>query len=173
MPHEPPSIRIVPAGAEHREFVQRLSADVFARFGDYRTMLPRMMRLPWILTAIAEVRGRPVAFAMYSLEDLPRGEIDLVAIAVEPVWESRGVGRALLAHVEREADRLAPGGAAAAVRLTVARDNERARRVFERTGFHRIPGEEGIYPGGQRSITLRKVVPRSGLDSNAPGPELE
>jgi ribosomal protein S18 acetylase RimI-like enzyme len=173
MARGPESIRLVPAGAGHREFVRRLSAKVFARFGDYETMLPRLMRLPWIATAVAEADERPVGFAMYSLENLSRGVIDLTAIAVEPVWQARGVGRALLAHVEREAGGLAPGGSVPAVRLTVAEDNERARRVFAAAGFLPVPGRTGSYPAGQRSITLRKVVSRTGLDSGGSGQELQ
>jgi ribosomal protein S18 acetylase RimI-like enzyme len=171
MPRAAHSIRIVPARAEHREFVRRLSADVFARFGDYESALPRMMCLPWILTAVAEVEGLPVAFVMVSLEDRAGGEIDLTAIAVEPAWQSRGVGRALLAHVEAEARRRAPTQAEVALRLTVAEDNERASRVFERAGFCPVPGQGGRYPAGQRSITLRKAIAR--LDSKPAGPKLE
>jgi ribosomal-protein-alanine N-acetyltransferase len=173
MARGPESIRVVPAGAGHREFVRRLSAQVFARFGDYETMLPRLMRLPWILTAVAEADGHPVAFAMYSLESLPLGVIDLTAIAVVPAWQACGVGRTLLAHVEREAERLAPGGGEAAVRLTVAEDNERARRVFAAAGFLPVPGRTGTYPAGQRSLILRKVVLRPGLDTEGTRQELE
>ena len=173
MPASWPSIRIVPAVAGHRAFVRRLSEQVFARFGDYRTMLPKMMRLPWMETVIAEAQGRPVAFAIYSIEDLPRGEIDLAAIAVEQPWQSRGVGRSLLAHVENEARRLAPEGYEAAVRLTVADDNSRARRVFSRAGFLPVPGDVGLYPEGQRSLTLRKVVSGQKLDPRESGPKLE
>jgi ribosomal protein S18 acetylase RimI-like enzyme len=167
------SIRVGPARARHRDFVRLLSAEVFARFGDYATMLPRLMQLPWVRTAVAESGGQPVAFAMYSLEELPHGEVYLTAIAVRPAWQSRGVGRALLAHVEQDARRLVPAGAEAAVCLTVAEDNSRARQVFEAAGFHQIPGGAGTYPAGQRSLALRKMIPRPALDSQDPRPELD
>jgi len=100
--------------------------------------------------------------------------VDLAAIAVKPEWQSRGVGRALLAHVEREALRLVPlERGTAAVRLTVAEDNDRARQVFAEAGFRPVPGEGGTYPAGQRSLSMRKVIPRSRLDSNLPGAKLE
>jgi ribosomal protein S18 acetylase RimI-like enzyme len=167
------SIRLGPARAGHRDFVRRLSAEVFARFGDYETMLPRLMRLPWFRTAVAESAGQPVAFAMYSLEELPHGEIHLTAIAVRPEWQSRGVGRTLLAHVEQEARQLVPAEVEAAVCLSVAEDNSRARQVFEAAGFHPVPGETGAYPAGQRSLALCKVIPRPGLDSQGPRPKLD
>jgi ribosomal protein S18 acetylase RimI-like enzyme len=173
MSRESPAIRIVPAVAGHREFVRRLSAEVFDRFGDYGTMLPRMMGLPWMVTAVAEVDGDPVAFAIYSLEDRSRGEIDLAAIAVRRGWESRGVGRSLLDHVQGEARRLAPAGTRAAVRLTVAEDNRRARRVFSRAGFEPVPGEAGLYPAGQRSLTLRKELSAEKLDPGGTRQKLE
>jgi ribosomal protein S18 acetylase RimI-like enzyme len=153
-----PEIRIVTALAGHRVFVRRLSVEVFSRFGDYGTILPQMMRLPWMATVIAEIESRPAAFAIYSLEELLRGEIDLAAIAVRPGRESRGIGRALLAHVEGEVSRRAPEGLEAAVTLTVAENNPRARRIFTRAGFRPVPGTGGLYPGGQQSLTLRKVV---------------
>lgn len=173
MPSDPESIRLGPAHARHRDFVRRLSAEVFARFGDYETMLPRLMQTPWIRTVVAESGERPVAFAMYSLEELPHGEVHLTAIAVRPEWQSRGVGRALLCHVEQQASRLVPADADAAVCLTVAEDNSRARRVFEAAGFRPVPGEAGAYPAGQRSLALRKVIPRPGLDSTVPRQELD
>ena len=173
MPSTPESIRVGPAHAGHRDFVRRLSAEVFARFGDYETMLPRLMQSPWVRTAVAASGEQPVAFAMYSLEELPHGEIHLTAIAVRPEWQARGVGRALLSHVEQQARRLAPAGAEAAVCLTVAEDNSRARRVFEAAGFRPVPGEAGAYPAGQRSLALRKTIPRPGLDSPGPRQELD
>lgn len=173
MASNPPSIRLGPARPAHRDFVRHLSSEVFARFGDYETILPRLMRLPWVRTTVAESGGRPVGFAMYSLEDLPHGEVHLTAIAVRPEWQSRGVGRVLLAHVEREALRLAPDGTEAAVCLTVAEDNARAREVFEAAGFRPVPGAPGAYPAGQRSLALRKSVPRPGLDSQGPRQELD
>jgi len=154
----PPSVKLVSAEPRPREFVRVLSAEVFARFGGYDEMLPAMMEWPWIRTVVAESRGRPVGFAMISLEDTGVGETDLTAIAVEPVWESRGVGRALLRHVEQVARSAGPAGLPASVRLTVAEDNLRARGLFEAVGYRLVAGEEERYSGGQRSLTLRKTL---------------
>ena len=147
--------QISPAGATDVDFVRRLSAAVFARFGDYEGVLPALMDDPRMRTVVAWSGSTRVGFAMYlPVDDIP-GEIDLVAIAVEPAWQARGVGRALLAFVEDEALTLAPGGASS-VRLTVAEDNAVARRLFEGTGYRPIRGERGRYDGGQRSMGLRK-----------------
>ena len=69
--------------------------------------------------------------------------------------------------------RVVPADADAAVCLTVAEDNSRARRVFEAAGFRPVPGEAGAYPAGQRSLAVRKAIPRPGLDSPAPRQELD
>jgi len=168
-----PSIRLVPAAAGHRAFVRRLSAEVFGRFGDYDRILPDLMARPWVRTTVAEARQGPVGFVMISFEDRSRGEVDLAAIAVEPSWQARGLGRVLLAHVESEASRLAGGGFETTVRLSVAEDNLKARRLFAAAGYAPVPGEEGSYPAGQPSLTLRKVVERRRLDSAPSRQELE
>ena len=153
-----PELRLLPARPAHREFVRRLSAVVFARFGEYDVMLPETMTLPWVRTVVAALGERDVGFAIYSLEDLGRGEVELTAIAVEPDSHARGIGRSLLAFVERTTLALAPGVERPSVRLTVAHDNERARRLFDRAGYRLVPGKKVFYPGGQRALSLRKVL---------------
>lgn len=144
---------IVPATASDVAFLRRLSAAVFARFGRYDRLLPEMMRLPRMRTVLAIHGDTRLGFAMYSLvED---GEVDLAAIAVDPSWQSRGVGRALLRFVESEALALC-GDGPASVLLTVAEDNTVARRLFERAGYVPLPATEGFYDGGQRSLGLTK-----------------
>ena len=117
-----------------------------------------MMRLPGVLTVVAEAEGQPVGFAMMSLEHRAQGELELAAIAVEPAWQSRGIGRLLLEHGEREARRLAPAGVTPALRLNVAGSNARARRVFEVAGFREVVGDHDRYPAGQLSLCLRKIL---------------
>lgn len=142
-------------------FVRSLSRRVFARFGDYGRLLPTMMRLPWVRTLVATDGDAAVGFAMISLEDVATGEVDLIAIAVEPAMQSRGVGRALLEFVEAEA-LVVCGRGPVSLRLTVAEDNAVARGLFERSGYVATPGELGVYDGGQRSIGLRKRLRGSG-----------
>ena len=147
--------QISPAGATDVAFVRCLSASVFARFGDYEALLPALMDDPRVRTAVAWSGTTRLGFAMYLPVDDAPGEVDLVALAVEPAWQGRGVGRALLAFVEHEA-RARAGGGTSSVRLTVAEDNAAARRLFEGTGYRPIDGEQGRYDGGQRSMGLRK-----------------
>jgi len=159
MSETPPGLRIVPATASHRDFVRRLSAEVFSRFGDYETLLPRMMTWPWVETVVAEIEGCPVGFAMLSSEHLGEGATELTAIAVEPDRQGCGVGARLLAHVEQRTLRLV-SDAPIAVRLTVAGDNRRARRVFTAAGYRVAPGPREAYPGGQPSLIMFKSLDR-------------
>lgn len=154
---DPLPVDLVPATVEHREFVRELSADVFARFGDYETMLTRWMIRPGVRTVIARLDGEAIGFSIYLCSPGER-EVELLAIAVAPAWQFRGVGRRMLAHMEREAKRLALTDESAWVRLTVAEDNVVARGLFERSGYERVEGENGFYPAGQRALNLRKRV---------------
>jgi ribosomal protein S18 acetylase RimI-like enzyme len=151
-------VKIAEATQRHRDFVRKLASAVFARFGDYETMLPLMMRAPVIHTWIAEDRGRALGFVMLSTELAAAGECDLTAIAVLPEVEGRGIGRLLLEHAEREALARLPVSGPAAMRLTVAEDNPRARRFFESRGYRFVAEELDDYQGGQRAMTLRKSL---------------
>jgi len=161
-----PPVKLVPATHRHRDFVRRLSAEVFSRFGDYDRTLPVLIQDSLVRTVVAQARDGAVGFAMYSPEDLPPGEIDLLAIAVTPEWQSRGVGRFLLEHVETAARRLAPGGVTPCVRITVAEDNRAARSLFETSGYLRVPGEQSFYAGGQPSMAMcKRLAPLPGGES--------
>lgn len=151
------TVKLVVGTSAHRAFIKQLSAEVFSRFGDYEAMLPGLLASPMVRTVVAEVDGEAVGFAMYSLEDIDDGEIDLAAIAVRPGWQSRGLGRRLLAYVE-SATRSLVRSRSPIVRLTVAEDNVPARKLFERSGYVPIVEELGSYPRGQRSIALWKRI---------------
>jgi ribosomal protein S18 acetylase RimI-like enzyme len=149
--------KLVRGTVDHREFIKRLSAEVFSRFGNYEEMLPGMLASSKVRTVVAEADGEAVGFAMYSLEDVNDGEIDLSAIAVRPSWQSRGLGRRLLAYVEAETRSLVRNRSPV-VRLNVAEGNMPARKLFERSGYVPIVEERGSYPQGQRSIALYKRI---------------
>ena len=156
MPMRRPDLTFRPADPGDRGFVRDVSTEVFARFGDYATLLPPLVESPWVRTTVALEDGVPVGFAMLALDDLPLGELDLVAIAVLPGRQRRGVATRLLCRLETEIREL-PVGDGLVLRLTVAEDNAPARELFRRAGFVRTPGEHGRYSGGQRSLGMRKI----------------
>jgi ribosomal protein S18 acetylase RimI-like enzyme len=148
------------ANASHREFVRELSGRVFSRFGRYDVTLPPLVGLPWTHTIVAVADEVPVGFAICGLEDRVGAVAELIAIAVEPGWHGRGVGRLLLEGAETVAVEASYGPGAPVLRLSVAEDNAPARRLFDRAGYRRVEGEEGTYPAGQRSIGMAKVLVR-------------
>jgi ribosomal-protein-alanine N-acetyltransferase len=160
-------VKLLPASNVHRDFVRRLSAEVFARFGDYEVTLPEAMGHAWVRTVVAAAGGVPAGFVMYSLEGLPMRKIELLAIAVSPDWQSRGIGRRLLVHVENTLPALVAGGGTLSLQLDVAEDNTPALRLFESAGYGRT-NERGHYLGGQRSVAMRKDLRLGGASSSAP-----
>lgn len=162
LPPSPPAIVFRVAGELDRPFVRSLSRELFSRFGDYETILDEYFDLRENKTMIAEQRGRPVGFFMLSDDPHARFALHLLAIAVAPDHQSRGLGRRLLRQALRMAEESLRPGEIRWVCLDVAEDNDRARRLFTSEGFERADGETGVYPGGQVSWAMTKRVQREG-----------
>jgi ribosomal protein S18 acetylase RimI-like enzyme len=150
------SLFIRRGGLEDEEFVCGLGIKVFARLGDYRTVLPSWLSNRSVLTHVAEDQARPVGFTMLSCYPTEDGQMiaDLLAIAVSPLFQRRGFGRALLRHAIEEVASLRAHPPITEVRLSVADDNWWARRLFESQGFQFLSGEHGYYDGGQRALHM-------------------
>jgi GNAT superfamily N-acetyltransferase len=83
---------------------------------------------------VAEHEGDRLGFVALHL--VPRFEHDdflarVIALVVDPSVRSRGIGRALLAEV----DRIAADAGAAFVEVTAGHHRQDARRLFEAAGF--------------------------------------
>jgi ribosomal protein S18 acetylase RimI-like enzyme len=152
------------------EFVRLLGAQVFAHFGDYGTIIPEWLTHEGLQTFIADDESERAGFTMigfYRIPDepgsgnappMPAYAADLLAIAVAPTAQRRGVGRALLEHAiatARAARRRLP---VRELRLSVAETNLRARRMFAAAGFVEVPGEHGHYDRGQRALHMKRVL---------------
>jgi ribosomal-protein-alanine N-acetyltransferase len=82
------------------------------------------------------------------------GQADVQTIAVAPERQGQGVGAALLTELLDEAGRRG----AEAVFLEVRADNDRARRLYERFGFHRVGLRRRYYqPSGVDAIVMRRL----------------
>lgn len=77
----------------------------------------------------------------------------LAAIAVEPAWRSRGVGAALLAHIEREAARTSRH-----FFLCVSSFNTRAQAFYLRHGYRRVGEFDDYIIDGASEVLLSKRV---------------
>jgi ribosomal protein S18 acetylase RimI-like enzyme len=144
-------------------------AEAYADLGDYTRILPSWLDQPGVLAWIDhDVQGRGRGFAMlgFYLED-PSHRLadapviaDLLALAVLPTQQRRGIGSKLLTHVIEIAERVAPASKIDALRLTVAETNVDAQRMYLRAGFAVVDGS-ATYDRGQRALRMaRPLNPR-------------
>jgi len=89
----------------------------------------------------------------------PNAEVvaDLLALAVLPAFQRRGLGTKLLTHVIEVAERVAPASRITALRLTVAETNTAAQRLYARAGFRVINGS-ATYDRGQRALRMARPL---------------
>jgi ribosomal protein S18 acetylase RimI-like enzyme len=151
--------RIRPAIPSDFTFIRRLAVRVFSYLGDYGRIIPDWLAHDGVLSFVVEEGGRSAGFSMigyYRIEGDARGyAADLLAIAVSPEAQHQGLGRRLLEHAiatARTSRRRLP---VRELRLSVAEPNQRARRLFASAGFVDVPGDHGVYEGGQRALHMR------------------
>jgi len=161
------------ASPRDRAFLRDLSGRVFGRYGQYDRMVPQWLGGPGVSGWIALESQEPVGFALTCLARLPARwsipgvplrlrerpaamAVDLLAIAIVPERQGRGLGGWLLDEVIARARQTARTTdlPLAGVTLTVAADNRPARRLFARAGFRDLPGPHGTYPHGQPALHL-------------------
>lgn len=144
-------------------------AEAYRDLGDYTRILPSWLEQPGVLAWLDEdVQGRGRGFAMlgFYLEDptgtgtgTPQVVADLLALAVLPTQQRRGIGSMLLAHVIAVSERVAQSSQIEALRLTVAETNTGAQRMYARAGFRIVEGS-ATYDRGQRALRMaRPLVP--------------
>ncbi len=145
------------ATAADADFIRGLAAKVFAHFGDYGRIVGEWLAAEGVHTFVVDDPA-PVAFAMlgfYRIDDAAWAA-DLLAIAVDPSAQARGVGRRLLEHAVTAARAARKHLPVREIRLAVADVNTRARRMFTAAGFAEVPGEYGRYDGGQRALHMSR-----------------
>lgn len=82
----------------------------------------------------------------------PRAEAEIHTIGVDPAFQRRGIGRALLRGLLAVAD-----AAHATVFLEVRTDNDAARSLYESEGFAIVGLRRGYYrPSGADAHTMRR-----------------
>lgn len=82
---------------------------------------------PEAVSSVVEVAGTPIG---WTLVDRTGASIHLVEIHVVPSWRGRGLGRTLIAALQREA-----AEAGRCVTLSVHHDNPGAQALYHRMGF--------------------------------------
>ena len=142
-------------------------AEAYRDLGDYTRILPSWLEQPGVLAWIdQDVQGRGRGFAMlgFYMEDTgvdgasgSQVVADLLALAVLPTQQRRGIGGKLLAHVIDVAERVAPSSHIDALRLTVAEMNTGAQRMYVRAGFRMMDGS-ATYDRGQRALRMARPL---------------
>jgi ribosomal protein S18 acetylase RimI-like enzyme len=150
------------AEVQDHPWIVASGAEAYADLGDYTRILPSWLEQPGVLAWIDhDVQGRGRGFAMlgfYTEEGLREGGkqqvvADLLALAVLPLFQRKGIGGKLLAHVIDVAERVAPASHISQLRLTVAENNVGAQRLYARSGFQIVEGS-ATYDRGQRALRM-------------------
>lgn len=151
------------AEAADHPWIIATGADAYRDLGDYTRILPSWLEQPGVLAWIDhDLQGRGRAFAMlgfYLEAPAPNAEVvaDLLALAVLPAFQRRGIGSKLLTHVIDVSERVAPSSRIAALRLTVAETNTAAQRLYARAGF-RVVDVSAVYDRGQRALRMLRPL---------------
>jgi ribosomal protein S18 acetylase RimI-like enzyme len=151
------------AEATDHPWIIATGAEAYRDLGDYTRILPSWLDQPGVLAWIdQDLAGRGRAFAMlgfYLEATSPNAEVvaDLLALAVLPVFQHRGIGTRLLTHVIEVAERVAPSSRITALRLTVAETNTSAQRLYQRAGFRVVDGS-ATYDHGQRALRMARPL---------------
>ena len=141
-----------PAGADALALVAELSAALTAITGasGQASFDVSDVRGPRACFALArDVHG--CALGCGALRPIDAGVAEIKRMFARP--GTRGVGSALLRHLEAEASRRGY----VALRLSTRRVNARAVAFYERHGWRRIPGY-GRYAGSDVSVCFEKVL---------------
>ncbi|MGC4121795.1 MAG: N-acetyltransferase [Myxococcales bacterium] len=141
------------------DFVGELSGEVFTVYGDYRTLLPKWFQTAGVMTSVSESEGERTGFVMLAF--FPEGRTlvgDVLAIAVAPEHQGKGIGRMLLQHAVTTCERVAEQAPVRAMRLSVADSNARAQHLFTSFGFKKLAGDFGQYDGGQQAFHMERPI---------------
>jgi ribosomal protein S18 acetylase RimI-like enzyme len=144
------------------DWLVELGARAFADLGDYRDILPAWLAQENVSAWVAEHTGDRRGFTVVGFfsDDTDANIADLLALAVEPAWQARGLGRRLVDHAVAMASASAQAGRLRELRLSVADDNFIGQRLYRTSGFQPVVGEFAAYPGGQRAVRMVYPLPR-------------
>jgi len=105
------------------------------------------------LTLISMAGNRPSGFVM--LGTLPgdregKTRAEVLAIAVAPEFQRRGVGQELLQFAQKEAQKRGEQR----LFLHTAKQNLAAQKLFLRNGFQPVQSKARVYPSGQDALMM-------------------
>lgn len=137
-------------------FIVELSEQVFSAYGPYNEIITRWASFPHIITAVVEEKGQLRGFAMINpiLEARDEVKAELLAIAVSPQYQRRGIGKRLLGYMED----LARTFGIEEMGIHTAAINKAAHRFFAKNGFIQRGLVDRYYPLGQKALEMSKTL---------------
>ena len=126
-------------------YIAYLSEQVFGIYGSYGPTISQWFASPSCRTLVALAAKDPVGFVM--IGPLLSGRespvtFEVLAIAVDPDYQAKGVGRMLLQAIEETAQEMH----GEQLVLHTASDNHAALRLFEAHGFRLKRSKSRFYP---------------------------
>jgi len=154
-PFPPPDAKttIRPATPSDKAFIATLSGEVFSSYGPYRATVSQWFESGMTLTLISMAGDKPVGFVM--IGTLPadsegQKRTEILAIALTPEFQGRGIGRDLLQFAQKEAGALGEQ----TLFLHTARENLAAQKLFLKNGFRPVQSKPRFYPSGQDALMM-------------------
>jgi ribosomal protein S18 acetylase RimI-like enzyme len=140
-------------------FITRLSEQVFSPYGPYDEIVAHWASFPHITTVVVEEKSLSRGYAMINpmLEAGSFPKAELMAIAVLPEYQLRGIGKMLLRHMEELARRLGIGEMV----IHTATMNRVAQGFFAKNGYIRRGLVDSYYPMGQEAMEMSKTLTMS------------
>jgi ribosomal protein S18 acetylase RimI-like enzyme len=137
-------------------FIVELSEQVFSAYGPYHEIITRWASFPHSITVVVEEKGQSRGFAMINpiLEARDKAKAELLAIAVSPQYQRRGIGKRLLGYMED----LARTFGIEEMDIHTAAINEAAHRFFAKNGFVQRGSVGRYYPLGQKALEMSKTL---------------
>ena len=143
------------------DFIMRLSGQVFKIYGPYEEIISHWFKSNKSITIIALANGQRSGFAMigepFSLYDFNNAS-EILAIAVVPENQGKGIGENLLKAINNKAVNLD----IKRLFLHTATDNFSAQRLFKRAGYRIWQTKRNFYPRGQDAFVMSLELDMTG-----------
>lgn len=130
-----------------------MSGEVFSIYGPYGRTVTRWFESGLTLTLLFMAGDEPVGFVMIgTLPGDTDGETraEVLAIAVAPGFQKRGIGRKLLRCAEKRVEEWGEKR----LFLHTARENLPAQKLFLKSGYRPIALKKSFYPSGQDALMM-------------------
>jgi ribosomal protein S18 acetylase RimI-like enzyme len=158
-------LKIEAGRPEDASAVESLAAEVFAAYGDYGQIIPRFYSTQGVHPFVARDAGELIGFVLLGFLPWTGGAAgkdwwvgDLLAIAVAPDRQGRGIGRRLMGEVDRLVSEMADWRDLKEIQLTCAADNEGGLAFFDRLGYRVVERNHGNYSNGQSAWRLARTL---------------